>query len=277
MSASPESQTENRPENGLETPPESAPENGSTDIATAMDKLGGLGHGFYQPSPKSPAPPATQSQRTVWRDKEDFFRTCIEMGLNADEIKILTGAFHDPEKRIKHNSLVYAYIDGRPELQKLYYAKKTKARRVGDHNKNIILSFMNLFGLAMKYGYEATDVLRDRAPEGEKFRPDLVIRVGGRLFFCEIQLSKIQQTRWREKMRHYLRYYERVKQPFRVLFLVQGGQINTLRAYARDVLKDHPALNLYYFMTLDQFRMTNDVLHEPVWEGARSHAKHSLM
>ncbi|MGC3970597.1 MAG: hypothetical protein QM775_25660 [Pirellulales bacterium] len=188
------------------------------------------------------------------------------MGLNAQDIVTFATSWPHP---IKTTTQVYDIRD-RLGLQRLY--KKVQKTRSSAHNSNIANVFMKLAGQAMHHGYEVTDVMKDAvADDRVRFRPDLGLKVQGKYrFFVEVQLSRIQATRWGTKFRNYLRLYERGYGPFRVLFLVDSpGDIIRLREYARDILREkHPALNMFLFMSLADFKFQRDVLKAHVWQGA---------
>ena len=212
----------------------------------------------------------------TWKDRNDFLRTCVLFGLNARQVSELSLSTPQPMRALQH---VYDKIEGQG-LARLYKSKKVENRRKGDHNQQIIRVMMKLVGQAYEYGYAVSELMRDGVPcDGARFRPDIGLKVGERQFYVEIQLSKIQQTRWHEKMRNYLRLYRGIRQPFRVLFLVdRAHDVPRLREYARQVLEDRPQLNLFYFLTLAEFEYARDILKARVWYGAwHPKAKHALM
>lgn len=227
-----------------------------------------------------PGTPAFRD-RTVpfdgWKARSDFLRTCIALGLNAQQIADLSRSTPQPFRHVRR---VYEQLETQG-LVKLFNSRRIASRRKGDHNQQIIRVFMKLYGQATEYGYEVSEVIRDASPHPRaRFRTDLGLRIAPRLFFCEVQLSKIQQTRWHEKMRHYLRLYELLGEPFRALFLVDRAQdIPRLREYGRDVLRTRPNLNLYYFLTLGEFEVARDVIEGRVFHGcSQDHrARFSLM
>ncbi len=119
----------------------------------------------------------------------------------------------------------------------------------------------------MEYSYIVREIFRDATPPSlARFRPDLALRIGRYQFYVEEQLSKIEGTRWAVKFSNYLKLYKTVKEPFpRVVSLVDKNvDIAKLRQRAREVLHKHPTLNLFLFMTLDQFEFERDVLKSKV-------------
>jgi hypothetical protein len=183
------------------------------------------------------------------------------MGLNAREIRDLSFSWPQPITTLQQ---VYDKIE-QLHLQRLY--KRKDKKRVGTHNQNIIYVFSKLTGQALEYGEEVTDVIRDAVPyHGVRFRPDLGLKIGKFQFYVEVQLSKIEGTRWSEKFTNYLKLYQSAKRPFRVLFLVdKGTDVTTLRARAREILKDRPQLQLFLFSTIHDFKSQRDILKAAVW------------
>ncbi len=198
-----------------------------------------------------------------WKERDDWIVICVRMGLNAREISNLSYSWPRPISTVRQ---VYDKIE-QLNLKRAYKTAQKK-KRVGLHNENMIYAFSKLTGQALEHGFRVRDVMRDSAPEGMRFRFDLQIRINQFLFFVEVQLSKIEGTRWGEKFRNYIRLYESLGQPFRCLVLVDKREdIAKIRRMARNQLRKmgHPNLNLFLFMTLDQFRNAPDVVKGPVW------------
>lgn len=200
----------------------------------------------------------------AWKERDEWIILCVKMGMNAREIRDLSFSWPQP---ITTTQQVYDKI---VQLNlKRRYKHGQKKLRVGSHNENIIYVFSKLTGQAVEYGLEVSDVMRDACPDGARFRPDLRMTIGERRFFVEVQLSKIEGTRWAQKFRNYLKLYETIRTPFRVLFLIdKRDDVAKLKRYARWVLKERANLNLYLFMTLAEFRYQTDILKARVWYGA---------
>lgn len=211
-----------------------------------------------------------------WSERDDWVRVSIEMGLNAADIVRFSMSCWPVG--ISTTTQVYEIRD-RLGLQKLY--KKMQKQRSSEHNRNIAFVFSKLAGQAMSFGYSVSDVLRDATVHDKvKFRPDLGMRIQGKYrFFVEVQLSRIQATRWGVKFRNYVRLYEKGIGPYRVLFLVdRPGDIVRLREYARDILREkHPQLDLFLFATLAEFKYEPDILSMPVWQRAWTRDRVSLI
>jgi hypothetical protein len=214
---------------------------------------------------RSYPPDMTRTRPVEWMERDALVETSIRMGLNAQDIVIFSTCWPLP---IRTTTQVYDIRD-RLGLQRLY--KKIQKTRSSAHNTNIANVFMKLAGQAMLCGYDVTEVMKDAVPDDRvRFRPDLGLRIQGKYrFFAEVQLSRIQATRWGVKFRNYVRLYEKGYGPFRVLFLVDSpGDIVRLRQYARDILRvKHPNLHLFVFMSLADFRFQRDILTSPVWQG----------
>lgn len=198
-----------------------------------------------------------------------FLRASIALGLNAQQIRLLSLSSPRP---YNHLSAVYAAIESQ-NLTRLYKSKKVERRRRGFHNENIVRTFMKLSGQAMEYGQEVEDVMRDECPHpGVTFRPDLGMRLGGRQFYVEVQISRIEYVRWHAKLKHYLKLYRLTKRPFRALILLPDDDaVTRVRAYARQLLTEHnpeKKLVLYLFMSLGAFEREVDVVKGKVWRWA---------
>lgn len=199
-----------------------------------------------------------------WSERSDFLHTCVALGLNARQIHQLSLSTPHPVTTVQQ---VYDMIQNRG-LDRLYNSGKIKRRRMGPHNQQIISTFAKLYGQACELGHDVTDVIRDEVPcPGARFRPDLGIRIPPRQFYVEVQLSKLQLTRWTAKMSNYLRLYKLMKQPFRALFMNdRPDDIVRLREFARWVLRDRPDLNLFLFLSLDDFARERNVMTTKVWQ-----------
>ncbi len=201
-----------------------------------------------------------------WIERDDWIAICVKMGLNAREIVELSYSWPRP---VTTQQQVYEMIE-RLRLTRAY--KRKDKIRAGHHNRNIMYAFSKLTGQAMEHGYVVRDIFRDAAPQTAqhsvlfRFRPDLALRIGSYQFYVEVQLSKIEGTRWGQKFSNYLKLYRTIKSPFRVLFLVdKNTDISKLRQRARNVLEKNPNLNMFLFITLDQFENERDILKGRVW------------
>src|SRR4051812_511045 len=95
------------PENPAEIDADGGHETSHEGRSQEMVHLGGAGEGFHEPSPPDPPSGPIRSHRTAWRDREDFVRTAVEMGLNAQQIADLSTATPQP---LRHVSQVYEYL-----------------------------------------------------------------------------------------------------------------------------------------------------------------------
>lgn len=252
------------PELILEYFPEDAPEEVPERYAASLERVNPRVFSKQKPRTTSATPEASPLVVDGAAERYAFLKLCIEFGLNAPQISKLS--LSTPFKMGAHQS-VYEAIETQG-LGRLYTSRKIETRRKGYHNQTIMFVFMKMYGQASETRHSVHHVFRDEAPApGVKFRPDLGMTIDSRRFLIEVQLSKLQFTRWRTKMQNYLTLYKKIKQPFRVLFLVENDIVN-LREYAREILFEHPNLNLFLFMPLAQFDRQWDVLHEPCWEHA---------
>jgi hypothetical protein len=250
---------ENPPENRLENDPEC----GVNGARPAPE-------GFGLDEPKTPllrnAPPAPVAS---WM-RHAFLRAAISLGLNAQQIRLLSLSSPQP---FNHLSAVYAAIESQ-NLVRLYKSARVQRRRRGFHNDNIVRTYMKLAGQAMEYGLEVEDVMRDESPyPGMQFRPDLGLKLGGRQFYVEVQISRIEHVRWHAKLKHYLKLYRSTKRPFRALILLpDDNAVTRVREFARTLLREHSSgerkLALYLFMSLGAFERERDVVKGKVWRWA---------
>jgi len=198
------------------------------------------------------------------------------MGLNGPQIKKLSLSTPSP---INHMSRVYEALDENG-LERLYMSRRIERRRRGPHNRHIIDVFMRVFGHALGHGFTVSDVMRDECPvEGARFRTDVGMRINHRQFFFEIQISKLEYTRWRAKVKNYYRLHLSGSKPFQACFLVSRDiDVHAVREAVRDALGERTRLNRFLVMTLDDFFATWDVVGKKCWLGAWDrHERFSLM
>lgn len=125
--------------------------------------------------------------------------------------------------------------------------------------------FMRIAEDAAKAGYRTSQLSKGKAPEGARFRPDFKWNVGKYLFFLEMQLSDLTETRWSVKYRNYLKLRKTVGRPFRALFVIdQKGDLAYARRYAR-FLSEREGRNLFLFIGLQDLKSSANVAVDPVW------------
>lgn len=212
-----------------------------------------------------------------WKERDDFVRVCINMGLNGPQIAKLSLSTPQPMRTAQH---VYDKIQSLG-LDRRYMSRMIQRRRIGDHNRAIHSVFMKVFGQAMEYGYTVREVMRDACPHpGSKLRVDVGLRILPRLHFFEPQLSPMEYVRWHARLDAYVRLYERLGQPFRSNWLLTDRTVVTkVSRHAREVLtrRRHPNLNLFNFITLHEFQTEPDILKAPVWTSTWGDRKATLM
>jgi len=165
------------------------------------------------------------------------------------------------------NRTVYDYVN-RTKQPKRY--DKT-GRDQTHHDYMTFECFLKICDGFKKLGAEPAAIRFNQSP-GEKagFRFDFKFRIGKYLFYGEVQLSDLAGTNWRRKHKGYVRWYERNTFPFRVLMVIdQKRDMSTVRAHAREVLQDHPNLNLYLYTTLNDLQASDNPVLEPIWRDAK--------
>lgn len=207
------------------------------------------------------------------------------MGMTAPQIAKLSLSTPQPMRTHQH---VYEAIESAGFL-KLYRTPLIERRRIGPHNVAMIDVFMRTYGQALEHNFEVSDVMRDEAPHPKsRNRVDVGMRINDRLFFWECQVSKLYHTRWYEKLRGYMRLYERREvmlagDNFRCNLLLQDGPtLNRVRYFCQELLyKTHPSLNLFNFIEVIDHRRWNILtapVWTPTWDDANGHTrKVSLM
>jgi len=231
--------------------------------------------GFTKPKPFKWAEPHNRRIVTKWEDREDWLATCVDFGMSVPTIVKFSLSW--PQSITTHQQL-YEMIE-RLGLTSLY--KRRAKWRTGDHNKAIIGTFTKVAGQLMEYGHELSDVRREESPidDGPGLQMDWAVRVDDKYWFlAEVQLSKTKHTKWATKIKQFVRLYKLMKKPFRVLMIVGSNKdLSKIRAKAREALKEsgHPNLNLFLFITSDQFRAAVDVVKAPIWHGAWEPHNHS--
>ena len=209
----------------------------------------------------------------MWKERNNFVRVCVSMGLSGPQISALSLSTPQP---LRSSTKVYDKIQ-ELHLEKLFQSPKIKRRRYGPHNKLIHDVFMKVAGQAWEYGCEVADVMRDEVPAPKaRFRPDIGLQINGRQYYFEVQISRLEFTRWHAKLKHYVKLYEDTGEPFRVcLLLLDRPSVVRVRAYARVLLQEkHPNLNPFYFMTLGDFQTEWDVVRRPTWAWCWNPEKH---
>lgn len=206
-----------------------------------------------------------------WEGRYSFVRACINMGLNGPQIAKLSLSTPQP---LKTHQQVYDYIES-ANLVRLFTSPRIRRRRVGPHNEGMVEVFTKVCGQALEHRYEVREIMRDEAPEpGCRFRTDVGLTIGGEKaggrwfpFYFEYQSSPLEYTRWHAKLRNYIRLYEMIERPFRSCFILQNSEdVTSVRYTARKLLeRDHPTLNLFYFITLGEFRRHWDLVRQEVW------------
>lgn len=87
-------------------------------------------------------------------------------------------------------------------------------------------------------------------------------------FFLEEQISPLPDTRWRDKLRAYLKRRLKTSDNIRVLFVVNDkADISRARAYARELLADHGAEGMKLYLFADQLTLkgSQNVVTASVW------------
>jgi hypothetical protein len=169
-------------------------------------------------------------------------------------------------------STVYEYLN----LIKLPRSYKTSEGQQSHHDYYTFRFFIRIAQDAAKSGYRTKKLLKGRlAWEGARFRPDFKFEVQKYLFFMELQLSDLTETRWAVKFANYYRLREVTGRPFRVLFVIdQRRDLAYVRAGARAFLKRKGRADryLFLFICLDDLKGSANVATDAVWltpEGGR--------
>jgi hypothetical protein len=87
-------------------------------------------------------------------------------------------------------------------------------------------------------------------------------------YFLEEQIAPLPDTRWRDKLRAYLKRRLKTKDNIRVLFVVNDrGDMARARAYARELLRDHESEGMKLFLFAEQLTLkgSRNVVSAPVW------------
>ncbi|QDT46153.1 hypothetical protein Pan258_01700 [Symmachiella dynata] len=162
---------------------------------------------------------------------------------------------------------VYDYLS-EMRLPKKYVDKCQTDSRQTHHDYFIFWSFIPIATGFHDRGLTTRSLEKGSAVEGERFRHDFKFCVDDYLYYIELQLSDLAQTRWRQKIRQYVRYYRKIKRPFRVLFVLdQHGSMTYVRSHARAVLKEegHSELNLFLFTNLGELRKADNPAVQRIW------------
>jgi hypothetical protein len=185
----------------------------------------------------------------------------VRLGMSVEQMQDFLPTWGIPGSR----SQVYRYLTD-IRLPKRY---KQTEREQSHHDFFTFRTFTRLARDMVVNGHRTERLQKGTSFMGHRFRPDFTFWVDRYLFFIEMQLSDIVETKWRVKFKNYLRLYLDFKRPFRVLFIIdQHGDLSYIRSAARQVLREagRDQLNLFLFCTLNDFNRSElNLAHDPVW------------
>lgn len=223
-------------------------------------------HGLVQPRRKKLPESFHGLEIDEIYERERLVQKCIGMGLSIKQTKeYLEGCGLKLELK-----QVYNYYEGlglRNADRKRYearckndwlqyphdrYCKKLLVRIVRDARMPVREVFLNQ---AFKY--------RGR------YRPDINIAFGNYRFLFENQMDALNQSKWVNKMMAAIDLWKSGMK-FRQVYLVWEGDINTIRTYARDLLKRHRMNSTLFLFTKGEENLFEpegriNVMHDKIW------------
>lgn len=164
----------------------------------------------------------------------------------------------------------YPFYDVSDVWRRVYAMKLDRkikhATRQSLHERWILEVSTKIWRDSAKAKIPITEIQKEcRIGENSGIRSDMRFRLGSKLFHLELQESSLTFRGWKQKLGKYVRYRKRSR-PFRVLVVMENEtSLNTVYGYARDVMKDHPNLGLFYFAWMPDLMGQYDTVREDVW------------
>lgn len=177
-----------------------------------------------------------------WR--EDAVGRCVRVGMSVQHMLKFLPTWGLP----LHRRQIYDYVNCQLKLPRRYV---TDRQKMSTHDRRTLDVFVTIAYAAAMMGERCERIGKGTVEGRSKFRPDLRWDMGGRSFYMEMQISRLEEPRWRRKFTNYLGYYKMLRKPIHVLFVVSGDTDKKYaRATCRQVLKDYGNVNLknlFYF------------------------------
>lgn len=201
------------------------------------------------------------------RKRAFFIQKFVKLGMAAEQIVDFLPTWGIEMSR----SQVYEYManqDDRPRV-KLPRGYKRGEREQSHHDYFTFRVFIRIAQDIAKHGLQCSHLQKGQSPcDNARMRPDFGWRVLHYLFFMELQLSDLTETRWRPKLRKYPRLRQLLGHPFRALIIVdQRKDMAYVRRHARAVLQEGDVKGtMFLFICLnDVIATANDLACDPVW------------
>lgn len=202
-----------------------------------------------------------------------MFASCVEFGLSQSEIRDFSLSWPQPITTVQQVSDKIKAMG----LRTKYDHRERK--RVGYHNKSINETFVKIASQLMQFGWSVERFTRERKVfDFSPVRPDFyleAVKGKSRIMYCfEVQASKSKFTLWGDKLRQYVKTYEKCDhdQLIRVPIMVHSlDEMTRARAEARRILKEfgRDVLNLFLFTLIDEVkRKHDDVVSTRIWKSA---------
>lgn len=165
-------------------------------------------------------------------------------------------------------STLYEYLP----LLKVPRSYPSSESQQSHHDYYTIRFFIRVAQDAFAAGFQTRKLAKGKSPfDGARFRPDFKWVIGRYLFFLELQLSDLAETRWSVKFRNYLKLREVLGKNFRALFVIdQKGDLAYARRHARNVIErlGGHGRNSLLFIGLKDMKSSANVASDPVWVNA---------
>lgn len=243
---------------------EGYPEQHQDGLSTVQERFERAirGMGKRKPGGKRKAlKPITSNER---RDRLLTVQELIHLGMSLEQIVDFLPTWG---LRLSRSTL-YEYL---PLLRLPRSYAKSDSQQT-HHDYFTLRFFLRIAEDAAAGGFQTRKLAKGKSPfDGARFRPDFKWEIRQYLFFLEMQLSDLAETRWSVKFRNYLKMRETLGRRFAALFVIdQKGDLAYARRHARNVIGRFggQGRNSLLFISLNDLKGSGNVALDPVWVNA---------
>lgn len=215
---------------------------------------------IQKPKPGEPARPFQGITNDEKQRRMQLVRDCVSLGMSIEQMVDFLPTWDLTLSR----STLYEYL-GVIRLPRSY--KRSESEQ-SHHDYFTWRFFIRIAQDAFARGFRTKKLLKGTlAWPGMRFKPDFKFEVATYLFFMEMQLSDLTETRWFVKFSNYHRLFLSGHIRFRVLFIIdQKNDLSYVRAGARRFLEGkRSGRNLFLFICLSDLKGSANVAVDPVW------------
>ncbi len=236
------------------------------DAASLHDRFQRVVHGLEKPTPDAARRAFHGITNNEKRRRAQLVTECIILGMSAEQIVDFLPTWGVTLSRSQVSDYMTEIIPTIPKSKMPPRYRRSEGEQ-SHHDYFTWRFFIRIAQDAAKAGYRTRKIQKGRTVEGMRFRPDLNWWIIHYLFYLELQLSDLTETRWTVKFANYFRLRE-TGLWFRALFVIdQQGDMNYARRFAREFLKkkNQPDLDLCLFINLDDLKSSANLATDEVW------------